>query len=578
MSVFFNGRLLTTPTVETIVNDGGLNPQNATVGNNLALIGLCQGGIPKSPTVIRNIAHARQLLRGGELLWAVEKAFAPSADTAAPGTIYAVRVNPATQATKTLQGGSPLANVLTLKSTDYGSHTNGIQIKIETGSVKGLKVTTQQNTNNQGTVFYTQDNLARDAFTIRYTGAETTGTVSVTEGTMLLKAGATTTTIQLADFPTVQRLVERLSNETGWTTTINPGVETTAALRGLDGLTDVNAKTAAVTVTANLQVIIDWINSSAEDLITAERVTGALKPPAVTDFVYLTGAIDGVSTNSDWSTCFDALQSQDVQWLAPLSETPAVWGMADSHCHFMSNMGKKERRCFVGAGTGLSLEQAATDSSALNSDRTSYVYPAFYDYDAYGKLILMPAYQMAGMCAAAFASMTPGEPLTNKSLRIKGLELPIAAPSDTDYLIRNGVFSVYQNSRGGFRVAKSISTWRTNNNYNRVEVSTGVALDYTVRSVRERLESFVGQKGTQISIASIVEATASVLRLLTQQPPFGLGLLAGDENNPSFRNLTAEIRGDVVTVEFECSPVVPINYILVSIYANAYTGIVTYSE
>ncbi len=576
MSVFFNGRLLTTPTVETIVNDGGLNPQNATVGNNLALLGLCQGGIPKQATVIRNIAHARQLLRGGELLWAVEKSFASSVDVAAPGSIYAVRVNPATQSTKTLQGGTPLANVLVLKSTDYGAHTNGIQVKIEAGSVKGLKVTTQQNTTNQGTTFYTQDNLARDAFTIRYTGAETTATVTVTEGTVVLVAGAITTTIQLTDFPTVQRLIERLANEIGWTATINPGVETTAALRGLDGLIAVDAKAANLIVTANLQVIIDWINSAAEDLVTAERPTGALKPPAVTDFVYLTGAIDGVSTNSDWAACFDALQSQDVQWIAPLSETPAVWGMADSHCHFMSNMGRKERRCFVGAGSGLDFEQAAANAVSLNSDRTSYVYPAFYDYNAYGQLVMMPAYLLAGMCAAAFASMTPGEPLTNKSLRIAGLEMPVAAPLDTDYLIRNGVFSVYQNHRGGFRVAKSISTWRTNDNHNRVEVSTGVALDYTVRSVRERLESFIGKKVTQLSIASIVEATASVLRLLTQQPPFGLGLLAGDNNNPSFRNLSAEIRGDVVTVQFECSPVVPINYILISIYANAYTGIVNY--
>ena len=571
MSVFFNGRLLTTPTVETIVNDGGLNPQNPNIGNSLALIGLSQGGIPKTPTVIRNISHARQVLRGGELLWAVEKAFSPSTDTNAPGTIYAVRVNPATQATKTLQGGTPLTNVLTLKSTDYGSFANTVQIKIEAGSIKGLKVTTQQ-----GATYYTQDNLARDAFTIRYTGAETTGTVSVTEGTVILKAGSTTTTIQLTDFPTVQRLVERLAGETGWTTTINPGTETTAALRGLDGLTDVDAKAADLVVTANLQVIIDWINSAAEDLITAERPTGALKPPAVTDFVYLTGAIDGVSTNSDWSACFDALQSEDVQWITPLSETPAVWGMADSHCQFMSNMGRKERRCFVGAGSGMDFEQAAADANSLNSDRTSYVYPAFYDYDAYGQLILMPAYQLAGMCAAAFAGMTPGEPLTNKSLKIKGLELLISAPSDTNYLIRNGVLSVYQNARGGFRVAKSITTWCTNENYNRVEVSTGVALDYTVRSVRERLELFVGKKGTQISLTEIIEATASVLRVLTQQEPYGLGLLAGDIVNPSFRNLTAEIQGDTVRVEFECSPVIPINYILVSIYANAYTGAITY--
>lgn len=567
MPVFFNGRLLTTPTVETIVNDGGLSPQSASIGNTLAIIGLCQGGIPRRPTVMRSIAHARKVLRGGELLWAIEKAFAPSPDTAAPGVIYAVRVNPATQATLTLKGGSPLADVLTLKSTDYGAHTNNIQVKIEAGSVKGLKVTTQQ-----GQTYYTQDNIARDALTIQYTGTETTATISVTEGQFTLVAGAVTTVIQMSDFPTVQRLVERLSSQAGWTVSINPGVETTAALRGLDGLTAVDAKAVPVIVTANLQAIIDWINSSAEDLITAERPTGALYPPAVAAFTYLSGGIDGVSTNSDWSACFDALQSEDTQWVVPLSSTPAVWSMADSHCHFMSNMGRKERRCFVGSGIGLDMEEAAADAGNLNSDRTSYVYPGFYDYDAYGQLVLQPAYFLAAMCAAAFASMTPGEPLTNKSLRISGLELPIALPSDTDYLIRNGVLALYQNSRGGYRVAKSISTWRTNGNYNRVEVSTGVALDYTVRSVRERLELFVGKKGTHVSLELIIAETAAVLKGLTLLEPYGLGLLAGDFENPSFRNLTAEIQGDVVRVEFECSPVVPINYILVSIYASAYSG------
>lgn len=567
MPVFFNGRLLTTPTVETLVNDGGLAPQNVAIGNSLALIGLSDGGIPQQPTVIRSIAHARQVLRGGELLWAVEKAFAPSADTGAPGRIVAVRVNPATQSTLTLQGGSPAADVITLKSTDYGAHANGIQVKIEAGSTKGVKVTTQQ-----GITYYIQDNIARDAFTIRYTGSETTGTVSVTESTVVLKAGNTTTTVQLADYPTVQRLVERLASEAHWTVTINPGVEITPAVRGLDGLTDADAKTANLTVTANLQAVIDWINSAAEDLITAERVTGALKPPSVIPWTYLSGATNGVSVNQDWSDCFDVLQTEDVQWLVPLSSTEAIWGMADAHCQFMSTVGRKERRCFVGAGTGLDLEQAAADAASLNSDRTAYVYPGFYDYDAYGQLILQPAYLLAAMCGAAFASLTPGEPLTNKSLRIRGLELPVALPADTDYLIRNGVLTVYQDARGTFKVAKSISTWLTSENYNRVEISTGVALDYTVRAVRERLEAYTGKKGTQISLELILGAVKDVLAKLAQLEPYGLGLLAGDAEHPPFRNLRAEIQGDTVRVEFECSPVVPINYILVSIYAGAYAG------
>ena len=44
MPVFFNGRLLTTPTVETLVNDGGLAPQSSNIGNSLALLGLADAG------------------------------------------------------------------------------------------------------------------------------------------------------------------------------------------------------------------------------------------------------------------------------------------------------------------------------------------------------------------------------------------------------------------------------------------------------------------------------------------------------------------------------------------------------
>lgn len=566
MPVFFNGRLLTTPTVETLVYDGGLSPQSATVGNSLALIGLAEAGIPKKPTRIRSIAHAREALRGGELLYAVEKAFSPSPETSAPGAIIAVRVNPAVQAAWTFKDADG-DEVLTVKSTDYGLYTNNIQVKIESGSVAGKKVTTQQ-----GARFYTQDNLAREAFTIHYTGAETTATLTVSETQVILVAGSTTTTLQLSEFSTVQRLIERISAEADWTVELLPGAANTAALRGLDALTEVDVKTAEVTVTAHLQAVIDWINSAAEDLVTAERVTGAGTPPANVAFTYLSGGTDGTSLNADWAAAFDALQAEDVQWLAPLSAEPAVWGMADSHCQFMSTVGRRERRCFVGNNRDLDPEQAAADAATINSDRTSYVYPAFYDYDGLGRLTLMPAYQMAAMIAACFASLTPGEPMTNKALRIRGLEVPIAVPGDTDYLIQSGVLSVHQAIRGGYRVTKSISTWLSSANYNRVEVSTGAALDYVVRSVRERLELFVGRKGTRLAITMIVEETASVLQMLARNEPYGLGLLAGDNTNPPYRNIRAEIVGDAVRVEFECSPVVPINFILVNIYAQAYQG------
>ena len=119
---------------------------------------------------------------------------------------------------------------------------------------------------------------------------------------------------------------------------------------------------------------------------------------------------------------------------------------------------------------------------------------------------------------------------------------------------------------------KSISTWLVNDNYNRVEISTGVALDYVARTVREALEVFVGRKASPITLYEAITTTDSVLRELSRPEPVGVGVIVGDEASPAYRNITAEIQGDILRVWFECSPVIPINFVLVGVYAKAYSG------
>ena len=49
-------------------------------------------------------------------------------------------------------------------------------------------------------------------------------------------------------------------------------------------------------------------------------------------------------------------------------------------------------------------------------------------------------------------------------------------------------------------------------------------------------------------------------------------MLAGDAENPPYKGITATLEGDVLRVAFQCSPVIPINYIPVAIYAVPYSG------
>ena len=169
------------------------------------------------------------------------------------------------------------------------------------------------------------------------------------------------------------------------------------------------------------------------------------------------------------------------------------------------------------------------------------------------------------------AGLPVGEPLTNKSLQIKGLERKLRNPIDTDALVEGGVLCVDYDGRR-YRVVRSVSTWRVDASYNRVELSTGVALDYVARSVREALESLVGSRATPSALTQAVSRVDSVLRDLSRPAPIGPGILAGDAANPAFKNIVATIDGDVLSVSFDASPVIPLNYATVTVRAVPYQG------
>ena len=568
MTVFFGGRLLTTPTTASVVDDSGLANQNLTVGNVAAFIGRSSGGAPNTALRFGTPDEAKAALISGELLTAVLNAFNPSADTGGPSEVVAVRVNPAVQAALALldSGSNPVIN---LASTDYGLYTNQIKVKVESGSVQGKKITTQFGNN-----YYTQDNIYRNAFQVQYSGAAATATMTIAATSITLQApsGTTVATIDLTAFPTIQQVVDYINSVAGFTASVSDGNGAKPALNGLDGATAVDVKTSAVTATANLQAIVDWFNGQGEGYITATRAANALNVPANLPWTYLSGGSDGIVTMNEWSNAYTVLQTEDVQWVTPVSPDAAIHAMNDAHCSFMSTVGKMERRGFAGSDIGTTDADAIARAKSLNSDRTSLVHIGYYDFDANGNLTLLPPYLLAAKIAGAFSGVNPGTPLTNKSLKVQGLERKLRNPTDTDALIQGGVLCV-EDTKKGYKVVQSITTWLTNDNYDKVEVSTGVAVDYVARNVREALDDAIrGQKGSPILLSRAVSVTDSKLRELARPEPQGPGVIVGDDKNPAYKGITASLQGDVVRVQFYCQPAIGVNYVLVTIFAQAYSG------
>jgi hypothetical protein len=570
MSVFFNGRLWISPATMSAVDDSAMGNKNLTVGNVVALIGASEGGEPNTALRFGSAEEAEAVLRSGELLTAIKMAFDPSSETGSPAEIVAVRVNPAVQASLSLLDGSSNP-VITLTSSDYGLYTNQIKVKVESGSTSGKKVTAQL-----GNDYYSQDNLARNAFQIQYTGVALTAVMSISNSAIVLQApsGSTVATIDLNTYKTVQQVVDRINSVANFTASVLDGNGQTAALNGLDSATSVDVKTSAATATANLQAVVDWINSIGEGFIDAARVTNAGTLPANIGFTYLSGGSDGTITNTQWSNAYTTLQTVDAQWVTPVSSDPAIHAMNDTHCAFMSNVGRRERRGLCGMPLSSSDSAALTAAKALNSDRTSLVHLGHYDYDDNGNLTLFAPYMTAARIAGAFAGLNPGEPMTNKSIKVRGLERDLRNPTDTDVLITGGVLCV-ENTSNGYKVVKSITTWLNNDNYNRVEVSTGVALDFTVRNVREALDVLRGQKGGPLILRRAASITESALRKLSVPEPNGPGVLVGDADNPPYKNIRAFVEGDVLGVSFQCSPAIGVNYIPVSVFAVPFSGSAT---
>lgn len=570
MPVFFNGRLWVSPATMSVVNDDAMANQNLSVGNVIALIGTSTGGEPNTALSFGSPSEAAATLLDGELLTAVKKAFSPSNEVGGPATVIAVRVNPALQSTLVLNDAAAQPSI-NLTSADWGAWTNQIKVKVATGSTQGLAVTTQY-----ATSYYSGDNLYRNAFSVQYTGtgaSAASAAMSITGTSLSLQApaGSQVALLDLNQLKTVQQVVDAINVVAGFTATVLDGNGTKSALNGLDYVTSQDVKTALYTATANLQAVIDWINSAAQGYVTATRATDAGKVPTAIGFTYLTGGSDGVTTNSSWSDAFTTLQTVDAQWISPVSGDPSIHAMTDAHVQFMSTTGRKERRAICGSPLATTDAAAIALAKNINSDRTSLVHIGYYDFDANGELTLYAPYQTAAAIAGAFAGVNPGTPMTNKSLSVKGLERNLRNPTDTDALIQGGVLCVESTSTG-YYVVKSISTWLTNANYNRVEQSVGFALDFTVRNVRQALDILRGAKATPQNMARAVSIADSTLRKLAQPEPTGPGVLVGDTANPAFKGITATLDGDVLGVSFQCSPVLPINYIPVTVYAVPYSG------
>lgn len=568
---FFAGRFTRHPRVAASIKDQALIPFSAGPTRTVAILGIALGGEPGVPLGFSSPSEAAATLRGGELLDAIERCFDPSTESRGASLIEAVRVNPATRSTITLDdAGGQDAVVVT--SVNYGLVENEIKIKVETGTNTGKRLTVAK-----GVDLYVRDDVGRSAFSIQYIGAGSAATTTIT-GTALTTAvtggpGGETLNIDLNVYNTVQKVVDRiLALSAAYTAVVLDPNPNRGVLNGLDFVTTQDIKTASFTVKADLQAVVDSLATGGwQPLVTASRSSGADAPPANIAYTYLAGGTEGTTLTSHWQAAFDAIQQKEIAFVVPVTSDAALHAMADAHCQLMSADGKRPRRAFVGAGLGektATLSNYTTRATNLNSDRTALVVQGVKGFDRNGAVYTFPPYVVAGQLAGLMSGLDEiGDSITFKAVKSTGLEwTPTASELETGLAGSLLMIELAEN-RGFYRVTRGISTWRKDDGYHRVEISTGVALDEVVRRVVDGLELFIGRKASPILSYAIASRVESILLSLAAQQ-----IIVGE---PAFRAISVTITGDTAVVQFEASPVIPLNFINVVVNATLFTGSVT---
>lgn len=572
----FNGQFFGRPTVATFIDDSRLVGQNDATGITVGIIGTALGGQPQTALSFTSARDARKVLRGGELLDAVERAYGPGVNTAGAYRIIATRINAALPSTLTLSNITPAA-VITLTSVDWGIHANQISVTIANGTTTGKKITVQKSGNAFiAPSLVVQDNISRSAIKVLYTGAGSAATMTITP------TGATPTitssctgavgdnlNLDLTQLLTMQQVVDAINAKGNYTASV-AGPDPNASSITMDVLTAQDIKTAAYTAKADLQAQLDFFNSLT-DLVSAVKAgsTAAL-PAANLVQTFMTGGSEGAAvTSTEWQGGFDVMQTQDVQIVVPVTGDALIHAMANTHCQSMASpQYKRERIAIVGGVAGETVTQVKNRAVALNSDRVQLVWPGLIDTDTTGSgvIVTVPPYQVAAQKAGLTAALGVPKSATNKFIGARGVET-IVTPSQIDDLVATGVCVVELVPNKGYRLVQDVTSWQTDTRFTRRELSTRMALDYVAAQLRLALEPLIGEVNGPNLQARVIGNLTSTLGNLTSA-----GVLVGGDNVPSWTNLTVGVSGDQVIVSVQVAIAVPANFFAVTIFPTVFSS------
>lgn len=568
---FFNGRYHTRPQIDiNVAIQAALGVLNGAY--SLVFIGSANDSEPQTLNWLTDVSQALESVQGGRLYTALQMATQPLKGVAVgPSKIATLRVDEATQATGTLfgTGASPVAQI-GLTSTSWGVNGNQVAVAVSPGSVSGYLVQVRNDVLGKSV---SQDNLARQAFSLYYTGSTLTDiTVSVTATELTVSAGATPTvvfTVSFATYTTVAQVVNQINQQANFVATVltsNPS-DASATLDFATNAVVGTTSTAAAIITENLQQVIAWLNSGAQPWVTAVLDSAGGAGLATTGaWVYLSGGTVTAPVTTDWQNAFNLLATDStVNFIVPLTGQAAVHAMLATHCAQMQAE-SLWRWGHVGGELGETPAQTLTRAQNLNSSSVMVNWPGVQSSVPTGAAVTYQPYYTAAITAGARAAQGLPLNIENQPLNVLGLEQ--SSHAYVDELLQGGVAVLDSDvARGTYVVDAIMTTQAPISEITRQEVSqliVGSFVRDAQANIQAEVQAVASSAGTLTS-QTLANLAANAVEL-TAEDYYNLGLFEAAPDPGTFTAVVSQ--ANAVTVSGPIVVGAPDNFIGVNINAS----------
>lgn len=539
------------------------SPSGVSSGN-LVILGEAAGGEPDKLLRFSSLSEAKDILLSGSLLNGIGYAFNGS-NVYTPQRVFAMRVNKGTQSQLVLNANS--SPLLTLKSWDWGSHTNQVKLWLKNGSATGSKKLIVAYKDNSVTI----DNIGKASFSVIYLGEGENPICSITSSGISMSAtidgnqgDVFTTTWESTK--TIDELVTMI-NDTGIYVATAIDTNENVQTNELDTCSNIDISDTT-TFYSNFQAFLNalktikWIGE-----VTHTATTTRVIPDNTDTYEYFSGATSGLPvTTNDWTDALANLEAEDIQIIATPSTDVSIQMLIASHCTKMSNtVNRHERTCILGASIGTSDADGISKSVGFNNKLVSYVIDSGSAPNPLtGETENVSGAIIACMAAGIESAMAVNEPLTFKAFNLLSVDKKRSI-TNIESLIQKGimVFNLNPENPTEFVCIRALTTFQGDNDLISCERSMVREDLFMNKDLRKSYVSGIGHTNNPSTAAIITTLKDKAKEWATS----GLIIPKGSDN---VWNISVSISGDKVYLRYSRYLTAPRNFVFITATNHVY--------